>query len=209
MMREGEVDAAAVYVQSVAEIFHGHRGALNMPARTSRADRRFPEMLARLRSLPESEVARVVLVVAIHVHTRAGLHPRHINFRQLPIARKLRDAEIDGAVAVVGESIAGKALNQFHRVVDMLGGAGNVFGRLEIQGGAVIEIGLNVFVRILTNADVRCGGLLYDAIVHIGKVHHLNDAEPSRLQIPPQEILKNERAEISDVSKIVYRGPQV
>ena len=50
-------------------------------------------------------------------------------------------------------------------------------------------------------------GFLDDAVVHIGEVHHLNDAEALRFQIPPQNILKHKRAEISDVREIVDRRP--
>ena len=89
----------------------------------------------------------------------------------------------------------------------MLGGARDMLGRLQIQRAAVVEKCLNVFVRVFADADARRSGLLNDAIVHVGEVHHLNDAKPLRLQIPPQHVLKHKRAEISDVRKIVDRGP--
>src|SRR4029077_4649828 len=62
-------------------------------------------------------------------------------------------------------------------------------------------------VRIFAKADARRGRFLNDPIVHVGEIHDLNDAEAFRLQKPPQDILKYERAEITDVSEIVDRGP--
>ena len=80
VMRKGQIHAAAVNVQRVAQILQRHGGALDVPAGTPRSDRRLPEMLAGLGRFPQREVARIVLVVAIHVHARAGLHPGHVNF---------------------------------------------------------------------------------------------------------------------------------
>ena len=112
VMRESQIDAAAVNVQRVAQIFHGHGGAFDVPAGASRADRRLPEMFAGLGRFPQGEVARVVLVVAIHVHARAGLHAAHVDFRKLAVRRKFRDAEIGRAFAGVRESLFGEPLDQ-------------------------------------------------------------------------------------------------
>ena len=79
-MRKSQIDAAAVNVQRFAQILHGHGGAFDVPAGTPRPDRRLPEMLAGLGRFPQGEIARVVLVIAVHVHARAGLHSGHVNF---------------------------------------------------------------------------------------------------------------------------------
>ena len=50
--RKGEVNAAGVNIQRVAQIFHGHGGAFDVPAGTPRPDARFPEMFARLGRFP-------------------------------------------------------------------------------------------------------------------------------------------------------------
>ena len=166
---------------------------------------RLPEMFAGLGRFPEREVARVVLVVAVHIHARAGLHAGHINFRKLAVRRKFRDAKIGRSVAGIGESLFGEPLDQLHHVVDVLGGPRDVFGRLEVQRAPVIEIGLNIFVGVLADAHARRRGFLDDAVVHVGEVHHLNDAKALRFQIPPQNILKNKCAEVTDVREIVDR----
>jgi len=46
VMRKCQVDSAGVYIQCLAEIFHGHRGTLNVPAGAPTAERRLPEMFS-------------------------------------------------------------------------------------------------------------------------------------------------------------------
>src|ERR1700686_4253593 len=89
VMREGQVYAAGVNVQSFAEIFHGHGGAFDVPAGSARADACLPEMLAGVGSFPESESAGVVFVVAIVVYAGAGFHSSDIYFGELAVIREL------------------------------------------------------------------------------------------------------------------------
>src|SRR5512147_495972 len=65
MVREDEVDAAAMDVEGLAEMLPRHGRAFDMPAGTPRcrdAGRRRPRRLAWLRRLPQNEVHRVALV---------------------------------------------------------------------------------------------------------------------------------------------------
>ena len=105
VVRECQVHAAGVDVERVAEIFHGHGGAFDVPAGAAGADARLPEMLAGLGRLPQREIARVVFFILVHVHARAGLDAGHVDFAELAVVRKLGDAEIDRAFAVVGEAL--------------------------------------------------------------------------------------------------------
>ena len=76
MMREDEVDAAAMDVEDLAESASGHRRALDVPARpTGRGDAAGgrPGRLARPRRLPQHEV-HGVLLVGRHFDARARLH---------------------------------------------------------------------------------------------------------------------------------------
>src|SRR5207344_2469317 len=75
VMREDEVDAAAVNVdRRLAQQAQRHGRALDVPARAPRAAAEVPGRLAWLGGLPEHEVARVLFVVLVVVHARAGLH---------------------------------------------------------------------------------------------------------------------------------------
>src|SRR5277367_6846425 len=100
-MWEREIHAAGVNVERLTEIFHSHRGTLDMPARAAFADGCLPEMLAGLRRFPEGEIARVGFFVLVHIHSRACLDAGHINFRELAVLRKLRNSIVNRALAVV------------------------------------------------------------------------------------------------------------
>src|SRR5689334_24521722 len=78
VMRKREIDAASVNIQRFAEIFHGHGGALDVPAGAAGADSSFPEMLAGLRRFPEGKIARAFFFVAVVIHARACLNSRQI-----------------------------------------------------------------------------------------------------------------------------------
>ena len=206
VVRKREVDAAGVDVERIAEIFHGHRGAFDVPAGAAGADGRLPEMLAGLRRFPQREIARVVLFVLVDVHTRARLHAGDIDFRELAVGGKFRDAVVDRAVARVGEALLLQSFDQRDHVVDVIGGADELFGHLDVQRVDILEKRLDVFFGVLANADACGGGSLDDAIVDVGHVHHLHHAVALRMQEAAQNILKHERAEIPDVREGVDGG---
>ena len=105
VMREDQIFSAGVQVKSFPEFVHRHDGALEVPARASRADGRFPRSFAWLRGLPEREVASAVLIIFIDVDAGAILHAAEISFRKLAVLRKLGDAEvIRSVVGAVGET---------------------------------------------------------------------------------------------------------
>src|ERR1043166_3495976 len=111
VVREDEVYAAGVDVEGLAEILHGHRGALDVPAGAALAERRLPGRLVRLLlCLPEREVARVLLLVLVGVHALAGAGDvaREVDLRELAVVGERADAVVVRAfglvcVAAVGE----------------------------------------------------------------------------------------------------------
>ena len=100
----------------------------------------------------------------------------------------------------------GEALDQLHHIVNMFRGAGDVIGRLEVQCPPVVEVRLDIFVGVVADAGAGSGGLLDDAVVHVGKVHHLDDAKSLRVKIPPENVLENKGAEVTNVGVVVDRG---
>src|SRR6476619_5774034 len=62
VVRENEVEPAAVDLEDRPKVRLGHRGALDVPARPAATPGRFPPgVLALLVRLPEREVARILL----------------------------------------------------------------------------------------------------------------------------------------------------
>ena len=109
VVREDQVEPAAVDVEVLAQLGVSHRRALDVPARAPAPPGRVPGgVLARLRGLPEREVERRPLALA-----RLDARPRDQLLRplagELAVARIRRDAEVDVAV---GRRIGGAALDQ-------------------------------------------------------------------------------------------------
>src|SRR5258706_10962371 len=98
MMWKDQIFAAGMQVEGLAQIFHGHRRALDMPSRAPRTDLRLPKCFARLGRLPQREVARLFFVESVGVNARTVFDGGQIFFRKLAILRKLGDAEVIGAI---------------------------------------------------------------------------------------------------------------
>src|SRR4029077_12483474 len=92
VMWKRQIDATGMNVECRTKIFHGHGGALDVPARAARPDRRFPEMLAGLWRFPKRKIPRAFFFIAIVVNTRSSLNAREINLGEFSVAREFCDA---------------------------------------------------------------------------------------------------------------------
>ena len=203
---EGEVHAAGVNVERLAEVAHGHGGAFDVPAGTAGADTGFPEMLAGLGSFPESEVAGVGLFVAVHVNAGAGLDAGHVNFREFAVIGKFRDAEVDGTFAGVGEAFFLELFDEVNHGVNVVGGADDFLGHFEGEGAHVVEKGLDIFFCVLADGDAFDGGILDDAVVHVGEIHDVEETIAAGAQVAAEDVLEDEGAEVADVREVVDGG---
>ena len=61
MVGKDQVEAAAVDIEVAAQVFHAHRRAFDVPARSPAPPGALPRRLAGLRALPEREIARMML----------------------------------------------------------------------------------------------------------------------------------------------------
>src|SRR5207248_1515951 len=100
VMREHQVEAAAVDLERRPEDLLGHRRALDVPARPAASPRRVPPRVLRLRlvRLPEREVALVLLERArlLTLLDLVGLLAG-----ETAVLRERRDAEVDVAARLV------------------------------------------------------------------------------------------------------------
>src|SRR5205823_10758433 len=99
VVREDQVEAAAVDVERGAEVLVRHRRALQVPAGTPTAPGRRPTGLARLLRLPHREVTRVAF--AGLAHARGLLQVVQLLPGQPQIAREGAHVEVDVAVRLV------------------------------------------------------------------------------------------------------------
>ena len=133
VVREAQVDAAAVDVEAAAEVLQRHRRALDVPAGPSRAPRRGPGRRLRLGlllpALPEGEVARVALAARVGVLRR--LHVVDALVGQLAVRRPGAHVEVHVARAVlggVGVAPRDQPLDQLEHLRDVPG-RGRLVGR--------------------------------------------------------------------------------
>src|SRR5437773_6654986 len=88
MMRKNQIDSAGVKVKGLAQIFHGHRGAFDMPSGPAAANLCVPGRLVRVaRRLPQGKVARGSLLIFIRVGALASARSvgRAVNLRRFSV----------------------------------------------------------------------------------------------------------------------------
>src|SRR4030095_2782032 len=120
VMREDQVLAAPVQVERRAEIFHGHRRALDVPARPSRAPRTLPRGLARLRALPEGEIARIALAL-VDLDASAGEQLVEILPGDPTAGGQAADREVYVALDRVGVAAGDQAADEVDHLAQVLG----------------------------------------------------------------------------------------
>ena len=146
VVREDVVDAAGVDVEPLAEVFEGHRRALEVPAREALAPARRPlEGALFAGGLPQREVGRVALVV-LDVARGPVAGPEVVErvARELPVVLERPDLVVE--VVVVGAvGVAGilEPLGEVEHLGDVLGRAREDVGGEDVDERLVgVERGL-------------------------------------------------------------------
>ena len=118
VVREDEVDAAAVDVELRAQVERGHRRALQVPARPSPAPRRRPRRLARLGGLPQREVAGIALAEGLGLALHDVVEPLA---GQRAVAGEGPHVEVDVAARGVGVPGVDQPLHELDHLRDVPG----------------------------------------------------------------------------------------
>ena len=204
VVREGEVAAAAVDVDRLAEVAVGHGRALNVPAGAALAPRRGPERLAGFGGLPEREVERVFLDV-VDVDSRAGLQVLDRLVAELAVVLELQRAVVHVAVDLVGVALVDERRDEVDDLLDVFGGL-RVHGRLaDAERVRVGEVLGDVLFRDLLAGDALLVGALDDLVVHVGEVLHERHLVAAVLQIAAQHVEHDDRARVADVDVVIHR----
>ena len=205
---EGEIGAASVDLEAVAEVGHRHRRTLDVPSRPPWTPRRLPRGLVGQRALPEHEVERIALPghvrhVAALVGDREHLVPRHV--RDLAEGRIGRDAEVDLAVGRVREPGVQQLLDEGDHLRHVLGRARQVVGRQPVEAGHLGQEGRHPAVA---EGEVVLAGLArlpQHVVVDIGQVLHVDDVVAEVLQVPMQDVEADVRERVAEVPGVVRR----
>src|SRR4051812_44152788 len=125
VVREDVVDTAGVDVEARSEVAHGHRRALEMPAREplAPAGRRPLEETSGAGRLPQREVGRIALV-RFDIASMAGAQVGKAVARELTVMRETADVVIDVAIGR-RVRVAGvlEPFSERDHLRDVLGGA--------------------------------------------------------------------------------------
>ena len=136
-----------------------------------------PERLAVLGRLPERKIARVGLLVLVHIHARAGQIAAEIVVRELAVRRETGDLEVDRAVARVGVLPSPSRSMALDHVVDVFGGRRQPLRPLQAQRGAIFQKGVGIDLRVFVERLVLGHGVANDLVVHVGDIHHVVQLE--------------------------------
>src|SRR5690606_33017887 len=181
VVRKHQIQAAAVEVDVISQVFEGHGRALDVPSRAALPPGALPRRLARFGRFPQGEVHRIAFAF-IGFETGARHQLVETLSAQSAVIGKARHVEKDVPVHGVGEAF-------FHQRLDHLDDVGNMLAHPRIM------------VRIL-NAQPPHGGQILvgeagrqperilsfgarsvdDLVVHVGEVLHQRDTIAPRPQ---------------------------
>ncbi len=208
VVREDEVEPAAVDVERRAQVLRRHRRALQVPAGAAAAPRRRPGRglgFTGLVALPQREIARVSL--AILAFTVAGrVHIGQLLPRQRAVGREGPHIEVDIPVGGVGVPAVDQALHQLDHLGDMARRAGLVGGlRAAEYLVGLAEITL-VQRRPRPPLPAGLGGLTQDLVVDVGDVADERHLVTGVLEPAPQDVEVDAAADVAEVRRSLHGG---
>ena len=207
VVREHEVDAAAVDVEHLAQMLPAHRRALDVPARPAASPRALPAGKLRRRGLPQHEVGGVLLV-GRDLDARAGDHFVERAPGEFAVTRHRGHMEQHVPVRHIGVAGGDEALDDLDHLADVLGRP-----RLDVrrQHAQRRDVGVELRQRALgqvadRNAFLSRAGV--DLVVHVGDVAHIPDMilPVTMAQEPVQHVEHDDGPRIADVGVVVDGG---
>ncbi len=206
MVREQKIAAAAMDVETLAEIFVRHRAALDVPAWPPASPRALPAGQIGRGRLPQHEIPRIALV-GRDLDAGAGEKLVGTAAGEAAIVGKARDRKQHVPVRGVGVAAGDQPFDQHDHRRDVAGCARFHIGRqdaecrhvrLVLGGGACRDGG---------NRLAGLGGAGVDLVVHVGDVADIGDARIEPPQQPHQHVEHHRRAGVADVWTIVDGRP--
>ncbi len=213
VVREDQIDAAAVEVEGFTEIFANHRRAFEVPARASFPPGRGPEIFAILGAagLPEHEVADTLFFVFIGIGAlglgATELELTFVEVGEFSVFRKRSDVEIDRAVLRgIGVAFFDELLDHGDLLRDVLDGTGLDVRRQTLELIAVVVEFFRPKAGELRECLTRALGFADGFVVHIRKVAHVERSQATRFQSAAEDILEHKSAEITDMGGTIDGG---
>ena len=202
MVREDEVAATAVEVESIAEVLIAHSRAFDVPARTAFTPRAIPRRFARFSPFPESEVHGIVFAV-VDFDAGAGHHVVEAAAAQFAIVGELFDAVIDVVVDDVGIALVDKSLNHVDDFIHVFRNAGILISPADVELVHDVEVRRNIAVGNSIPRDAFAVGSVDDLVVDVGEVLNVRDFIAQVFQITLDDVPCDEGTGIAHVGMVI------
>ena len=217
VVREHQVVAAAMDVETLAQQVIGHGRALDVPARTAPAPGRVPPRQVIRRGLPQHKIHRVALVGG-HLDPRPGDHVVDRTARQRAVGLVALDREEHVALGLIGVTVPDQPLDHRDHLGDELRRARHVVGLGDPDRAHVLQVPADGLFGALGDQVLEAarvarrlarlrGGV--DLVVDVGEVAHVGHVigPVDMPQQPRQHVEDDGRAGVAEVRAVVDRGP--
>jgi len=208
VVREDEIETAAVNVDRLAQVRPDHRGAFDMPARAAPSPRRFPADDALPARLPEHEIGRIALV-GRDLNAGAGDHRLPIPLAEHTIIGVARDGKQHMPLRLIGMAEVDQPLDHGDHRRDLAGRVRRNCGLLDSKGPHVLQI-----VALVSLGDHRGFNALglgrgNDLVIDVGDVAGIDEAVgPELVADEPRERVEDHcRAGVADMGAAVDGRP--
>ena len=207
VVREDQINAAAVDVDVDAQQRLGHRRALDVPAGAALAPRRAPgRVLVRLGRLPQREIQRILLEIRA-LDALALVHLVDVAPRQLAVGLERPHAEVDVAVDGIRRAAVDQLLDQLDDLPDVLGRVGLGVRPPQTQAIRVGAVVRGHLLGQLGRRPPRGPRGRVDLVVDVRDVRHEPHAVALVLEEPLELGEDDERPRVADVDARVDGRP--
>src|SRR5918994_5138653 len=204
VVREAYVRATTVDVSPLRQVFAHHRGAFDVPARTSWSPRTLPGRFVWFGGLPQCEIQRTVLEAGMSLLRLAHLFGTLV--AQGAVGREALDRVVDVTVAGgIGVALLNELFDQGDHLGDVLGGARLDVGQPYAQHLQPFVEGVRVAVYDLLPGDSLLVGPVYDLVLYVRDVLDERHVVTPAPQVPGDHVPEQGRPRVADVDVIVDR----
>ena len=205
MMREDQVTSATMEIKFLAEIFQRHRGAFNVPARTTFSPGAVPARFAWFGRFPKRKIHRM-LFPRIDFNAGTSLHILQFASAELTIAGKfLYTVKNIAVIHSISVTIVDKLLYHRNDIRNGLTDTWIYICALYIERIHCFKIGLDIAAGDITPLQSFFVGRIDDFIIHIRKILDVMDSITLLGKITANDIPSNKGARIADMRMIIRR----
>lgn len=205
VVREHEIEAAAVDVDRVAEDLLAHGGALNVPAGPTLTPGAVPGRFTRFGAFPQGEVGRGFFP-AHRFCPCASEHFFETAAAQLAVIFVFGAAEVDIAVERVGVTLFDQFADHVEHIANMVSGVREVIDGVDAHELQIIEIVVGHLFGEGFDCHALFVGFVDELVVDIGNVDDEGDVIAGVGQVAFDGVEDDGADHVADVSGLIDSG---